>query len=170
MQEYSSMDNIIPGLFLGDMEASENLELLHKHNITHIIVAGNLLTKHYPTEYTYHQLEVEDAEHEDMISHFRVCIDFIEKAIENKGNIFVHCAAGISRSPTIVIAYLMFKNRWDYDTTYKFTKRKRWIVLPNPAFQEQLHLFHKLDYIVNNEHPDLKKYLEDLQAKERVYY
>ena len=38
----------------------------------------------------YHQIEVEDEDNVDMISHFHTCIDFIENAILKNGNVLVH--------------------------------------------------------------------------------
>ncbi len=39
--------------------------------------------------------------------HFDEVCGFIRRAIEGKGRVLVHCAAGISRSSTLTLAYLM---------------------------------------------------------------
>jgi len=162
------LNNISPGLFLGSIWASEDLHLLKENKITHILIVGNNLKKNYPEEFTYHQIEVRDVEYEDMISHFSVCIDFIEKALMT-GNVLVHCAAGVSRSSTIVIAYLMQKNKWDMETAFKYTRQKRNTVLPNVNFRKQLELYHKLDYIVDSKHPDIVVLKQELQSKKKPF-
>ena len=53
----------------------------------------------------------------------------------------VHCAYGISRSSTLVIAYLMKKLRIGYSEAYSFVRRKRPMASPNRGFQEQLRLW-----------------------------
>lgn len=44
--------------------------------------------------------------------------------------------AGVSRSATIVIAYLMKKRKLSYDDAFKFVKTRRVIVWPNDGFIE----------------------------------
>jgi hypothetical protein len=36
--------------------------------------------------------------------------------------ILIQCATGISRSPTLIIAYLMIENKWNYKEVYEFVK------------------------------------------------
>lgn len=67
-------------------------------------------------------------------------IDFIDNARKNT-NILVHCYAGISRSVTAVIAYLMMKRSWNYERTFAFVRAQRSIANPNPAFVRQLKQF-----------------------------
>ena len=49
----------------------------------------------------------------------------------NNGKVLVHCGAGISRSSTIVIGYLMEKCRLDLKTSFKICKNKRPGIWPN---------------------------------------
>lgn len=50
----------------------------------------------------------------------------------------VQCFAGISRSPTIVIAYLIQEFKMSYDDAYDLVLKSRPIARPNSGFVEQL--------------------------------
>ena len=56
---------------------------------------------------------------------------------ENR-NILVHCAAGVSRSASFTIAYLMRKKGMGFEEAHKLVKEKRKIIRPNSYFVEQL--------------------------------
>ena len=51
---------------------------------------------------------------------------------------------GISRSPTIVISYLMYKEKMKFEEAYDFVKEKRKVISPNSGFQEQLKKFETI--------------------------
>ena len=59
----------------------------------------------------------------------------------SNGKVLVHCQAGISRSSTIVIAYLMKKKGISLETAFRETKKIRSIVEPNILFYSQLYEF-----------------------------
>lgn len=50
------------------------------------------------------------------------------------GSVLVHCAAGVSRSASIVIAYLMRNNGMNYTEAYALVKNKRFVICPNHGF------------------------------------
>ena len=54
-----------------------------------------------------------------------------------KGSVLVHCIAGFSRAPTIVIAYMMKRMKWDIDRAYKYVQERR-VIAPNSGFLKQL--------------------------------
>lgn len=77
-----------------------------------------------------------------MISNLSLCsLDNIYFQFFQK--IIVFCRAGHSRSPTIVIAYLMKYENMTFDEAYKYVKNKR-NIMPNNGFIEQLHNYEKL--------------------------
>ena len=56
---------------------------------------------------------------------------------------FVHCAYGVSRSPTAVIAHLISNKGMSYEKARKFVQEKRDLISPNAGFVEQLREFEK---------------------------
>jgi len=133
-----SMDLIIERLYLGNADASRTKEMLKENGVSHILVAGDFLTMAYPDEYTYKQLSLQDQPDEDIKRYFIEAAKFIHKALQQGKTVFVHCAAGVSRSASIIISYLMIINKWDFDETYQMVKSKRGIIFPNSGFREQL--------------------------------
>lgn len=67
-----------------------------------------------------------------------IAFDFISQAVKSKNGVLVHCAAGISRSASVIIYYLMRAKGLTYDQAYGRLKRFRPIVQPNPGFEKQL--------------------------------
>lgn len=56
----------------------------------------------------------------------------------SKGKVLVHCVAGVSRSATLTIAYIMQRSELSMMEAFKLVKRKRHIVAPNFNFMGQL--------------------------------
>ena len=100
-------------------------------------------------DFTQKVIDIDDFPKENIIQYFKECIEFIESA--NKT--YVHCMCGISRSSTIVIAYLMWKTHATYNEAYFFVKNRRRYISPNDGFVQQLKIFEKLlkenDYDLN---------------------
>lgn len=65
-------------------------------------------------------------------------IDVVDKAKEANQAVLVHCRAGVSRSASIVMSYLMMENSWKFHDTLQFVREKRSIVRPNQGFVQQL--------------------------------
>jgi len=57
--------------------------------------------------------------------------------------VLVHCFAGVSRSATIVLAYLMQEHGMSYTEAMKFVKAARWFINPNEGFRKQLLQFQR---------------------------
>mmetsp|Transcript_59719 Transcript_59719/g.82925 ORF Transcript_59719/g.82925 Transcript_59719/m.82925 type:complete len:86 (-) Transcript_59719:134-391(-) len=81
--------------------------MLEQRGITHVLVCGNHLQKKHPGNITYHQLPLNDIPSQTLMPYFKEAIEFIDKG----ETVLVHCHAGISRSSSMVIAYLMWKEK-----------------------------------------------------------
>ena len=72
---------------------------------------------------------------DSLITHIDKCIEFINENKDKK--IFVHCNAGISRSPAIIIAYLIKALNYSFKDAYNLVKSKR-NIKPNEKFIQEL--------------------------------
>ena len=68
---------------------------------------------------------------------------FTDSVRKNNSAVLVHCLAGISRSPTLAIAYIMQSFYMTSDEAYTYVKRKRPSISPNFNFMGQLLEFEK---------------------------
>ena len=97
---------------------------------------------------------------------FYRAIDFIQNAQKNKQNVLIHCIQGVSRSISIVIAYIIFKLGYDYKKAELFVKQKRGIACPNNGFMVELIQFHKRLYEDFNSLPHPRVFLVSSHSKE----
>ena len=135
------IDKITDKIYLGDIEGANDFNYLTKEKITHILSLIDINLQIPSTIGIEHKLiEIEDEENQNLIKHIKECFRYIE----NSKKIFIHCMCGISRSPSIVIAYLMWKTRCSLDDTYAFVLSRRIYIGPNDGFMEQLKFFDKL--------------------------
>ena len=68
---------------------------------------------------------------------------FVEEARTNNKVVLVHCMAGISRSVTITLAYLMKFHRMSMQRAYQYLKDMRPAISPNLNFMGQLIEFER---------------------------
>lgn len=79
----------------------------------------------------------------DISKHFIQCIQFIKKAKEAQQPILIHCMAGVSRSATVTIAYVMQQHKMSLKDAAAFVFKKRPIIFPNVGFIKHLMEFEK---------------------------
>jgi len=148
-------DRIAENLYLGGHEAASNMDGLKERKITHIITIGKGLKMPYQDHFKYKFIDILDWEQENIMQYFGSSIEFIEEGL-SEGAVLIHCAAGVSRSATITIAYLMQCCSYGYAEARKFVQTKRWIH-PNLGFCQQLIKFENQLEIRRKEQKKLKK-------------
>ena len=147
------LNQIDDNLWLGNCIAAMNIQELQKRGITKILTVmdGEVVEDSNKEDgYIHKVIKIRDTESENIIKYFGECLNFIN----GFENVLVHCAAGASRSATIVIAYIMWVKRWDAERAHQFVQSKRLVAWPNSGFKQQLKMFEKL--LVQN-HYDISK-------------
>ncbi|KAI1287998.1 Dual specificity protein phosphatase 1-B [Halotydeus destructor] len=132
---------ILPHLYLGSESHASSQDTLERLGITALLNVSHTCPNHFEQLFTYKSIPVEDTCLENISAHFHEAIDFIEKIEKNGGKVLVHCHAGISRSATICIAYIMSTRKLRMEEAYEFVKSRRTVVSPNFNFMEQLLTF-----------------------------
>ena len=142
----NDISQITNTIYLGNIDAAFNKKKLKQMGIKKVLTVMASFGNHYNSnEFIHKSINVDDDYQTNIIQYFKECLLFIE----GNDKIFVHCAAGMSRSPTIVIAYIMWKNKLSLNKAIKFVKEKRSIISPNDNFMNQLKIFEEL--LIKNE-------------------
>ena len=133
---------IMENLYIGDNKASMSKSSLQLKNITHILCVGKEMVNFFKKDFTIMKLDVLDSEDEDILNDFEIIYNFIEEGRE-KGGILIHCYGAISRSPTIIIAYLIKKLKIPLEEAYNIVKSIKSDINPNEGFISKLKDFEK---------------------------
>jgi protein-tyrosine phosphatase len=136
-------NQILENLYLGNAQTAQNPHYLRKIGITHILTVAAKLPPLFPTKFQYKVIEIEDTNDDFLKKYFIECIEFIENATKGGGNVLVHCKAGVSRSATIVIAFIMKTKNMSVVDAMEFVKERRNQICLNTSFMRQLEQFSK---------------------------
>ena len=134
---------IIPHLYLGSIGSASNLKQLQNCKITQIVCCARGIKNFFPDKFKYLNLDILDSEKVDIKKYFEESYKFIDEGINNNGKVLIHCHAGISRSSTILIAYIMKNKKMKLDKVLELLRTKREKVNPNSGFIEQLKEYEK---------------------------
>ena len=141
------MDKITNNIWLGNIASAKSIINIKSLGISKILSVLENEAPKYNREDNLWQyiIKVEDSPQQNIIQYFGESIGFIE----GDDNILIHCMGGSSRSPTIVLAYIMWKFRLPFNEAFEFVNSKRPYIIPNDGFKEQLKIFEQL-LIENN--------------------
>ena len=125
--------------FLGTGHQATNWKVVRDLKLTHIV---NISIEHqcvFADKIKYLHLELEDKEDVLLRDRFHETIRFMEVALQNPSNrVLVHCNLGISRSTSLILAYLMKTFNATLIEAFKYLRHRRPIVCPNLGFLHQL--------------------------------
>jgi len=136
---------VLDHLYLGCAKNSADLDQLQKYGITYILNVTANVTNMFENEQDFHYLQIPISDHwsQNLASFFPQAIRFIDEARQNNKGVLVHCLAGISRSVTVTVAYLMSQQQMSLNSAYDYVKRCKPNISPNFTFMGQLLDFEK---------------------------
>jgi len=154
---------IVNHLFLGNLEAANDTSWLEEHHIQRVL--SILSTQTFPSydsskfdkvNIHHKSIEADDASSQMIAKYFPEAVEFIRESISKEENILVHCRQGVSRSATIVCAYLMsLHTDWSPVETVSFVRNSRSIADPNSGFLFQLLVWKTNGFSYNDAYEKL---------------
>ena len=133
---------VYPKLYIGNYMFASDKHILNKLGITHIINAAIEIPNYFEFDdsFNYLHLDMYDIPEQNVSQFFDISTNFIEDALKNGHSVLVHCRAGISRSSTIIIHYLMTKLNISYQQALNMIRKCRPQAQPNIGFMQQLNV------------------------------
>lgn len=163
---------ILDHVLLGSGENAADRELLCSSGVTHICNCAVEVKNHYEGEFVYMKLHIRDAKDEELIPLFQTVTSFLRHTEEIRGRALIHCIAGTSRvclavykldadtrlealmpalgasrSPALLIAYLMIDKKLPLLKAYSLVRNQRRVVRPNQSFRLQLAKYEVLQWM-----------------------
>eukprot|EP00931_Biecheleriopsis_adriatica_P115703 TRINITY_DN91468_c0_g1_i1.p1 TRINITY_DN91468_c0_g1~~TRINITY_DN91468_c0_g1_i1.p1 ORF type:complete len:801 (-),score=129.95 TRINITY_DN91468_c0_g1_i1:10-2412(-) len=131
---------VVPNaLFISSYQVASDEEALSKRGITHIVnTAADICDSCFPERFHYLTYYLKDANTEEISLLFYKTLEWIQEAIGKGGRVLVHCREGVSRSATMVIAYLMWRFQLSFEAAHEQIRQVRPICNPNTGFTCQL--------------------------------
>ncbi|KAM6962719.1 dual specificity protein phosphatase 22-B-like [Aplochiton taeniatus] len=146
----NGINKVLPDLYLGNFKDARDKELLARYNITHVLsihdTAAPILE-----EVIYLCISAADHSKQNLVQYFRESIAFIHESRLKGEGCLVHCVAGVSRSVTLVVAYMMTVTGRGWVECLAAVRAARPCAGPNLGFLRQLDEF---------EHWELAQYKE----------
>ncbi|KAI0981847.1 hypothetical protein GJ496_005802 [Pomphorhynchus laevis] len=155
--DYTEPTLIIPNfIYLGNCISSIDYSLLRRKGITNILnMAANdiddRILQFQPNMIHVKRVALMDTHNSNLLEHVAECVNFLDNIYKRKQTVLVHCSHGQSRSPAIVIAYMMIKNFISLEQCLMHILKLRPCVSPNNGFLRQLMF---LEYMLNNNNYD----------------
>uniref|UniRef100_A0A673GUJ3 Uncharacterized protein n=1 Tax=Sinocyclocheilus rhinocerous TaxID=307959 RepID=A0A673GUJ3_9TELE len=147
--DWTPITKVWCNVFIGNEKTAKDRAKLKEMGITHILNAtaneedlhGKISSReeyYQGMSITYYNVPAVDEDWFNISEYFFPAAEFIHKALSNPENkLLVHCIHGVSRSSTLVLAYLMIHHNMMVEDAIDHVTDERWIG-PNVGFLNQL--------------------------------
>ena len=123
------VNEIVPGLFLGDCTAAERPPGSVRRIINMTQSAG-----FHEGRLKYLHIDIDDSDDAPILKFVDRANAFLDEGLRSSEHVLVHCNSGMSRSATLVIAFLMSRRGMSLADAYETTRSARPVILPNRGF------------------------------------
>ncbi|KAK4475298.1 hypothetical protein MN116_002368 [Schistosoma mekongi] len=164
----ASISQILPFLYLGNARDSQDVDLIRRLNVTHIINVSDSLPMPFRrlNRIQYLHIPASDTTKQNLLPSFDRAVQFIEKARKHNGVVLVHCFAGVSRSVAVVIAYLLYNNRGlNVYKALEYVQARRSVAGPNLHFMGQLQAYY---HDLHNRKPTIFSEKFNIKSKDKL--
>lgn len=135
-----SVGQVLNWLFVSGQDVPCDARIMKTFGITHVLslLPGFGLPEEVGGSVKQLSLEFYDEDGFDLKGNFGKCLEFLSKVKREGGKVLVHCNAGISRAPAVVIAYLRRGEGLSFEEAWEKVKEARPGMKPNVGFVKQL--------------------------------
>ena len=132
---------IIPQLYISDYSTAKSAEALMAKDIKVIVnLVSHKCIHDHNASFFYENYKIADSTGQDLVSIIEDIMLTIDTHIKLGRKVVVHCSKGISRAPSVIIAYLIKIQHMQFDTAFALVKQKSPRIDPNAGFMMQLSL------------------------------
>jgi protein-tyrosine phosphatase len=132
------MSQILSNIYLGGYDKAVDKAWLKRNKITHILNCTREHPNYFPKDFLYMKLNLRDSIDQSIYEALEPSYGFIKRGTERGKRVYIHCHAGVSRSSSMLIYYLMKSRKTNYVDALTLVRDKRNIVRPNMSFSRQL--------------------------------
>ncbi|GCC43006.1 hypothetical protein chiPu_0027272 [Chiloscyllium punctatum] len=129
---------ITPSLFLSSGNVASNRHAVYTRGITCIVNATLELASPRWADVEFVKVPLPDLPHAPLSLYFDTVADKVQEVSRRSGRTLVHCVAGVSRSATLCIAYLMKHHKQSLLDAHGWVRSRRPVIRPNYGFWRQL--------------------------------
>lgn len=126
-------------VYIGAHDAALNIDNLKLNGITHILNVA-FGENAFPNEFCYKNVRLMDDNLQSLgIDSIGEALDFLDLSSGNDGvRVLCHCNMGVSRSASVLIAWLILRRNMPFEQAYQAVKKARPCIAPNSGFLVQL--------------------------------
>lgn len=144
--ELDEISEVVSGcVWMSNFRGASRPEPLRALSITHIVAVGTEFEDDDMDGFTYwkRSLQDDDADGGAMAQVLRDGATYIDGALRRGEGVLVHCAAGISRSATVVLAHSIMFRHLSLRAAFEELISVRRVIWPNDSFMQQLILLEQ---------------------------
>lgn len=143
----ATISKVTSNIFIGNKYAVIGREDVLKDNNIDVVISA-LTEEEYEDEMIaaqdfegmeWHRFDIDDDQWFEIYPYLFQVHFIIQEAVLANKKVFIHCAAGVSRSATLLLGYLMLEKGMLCDDAIDYLQKSRPEIDPNPGFRRQLY-------------------------------